>query len=210
MLVSWCQHNTRTTPLNLTKFLVPPTFCCNTFVQPLPTQKTDTIPPVWTPRTHFKIRHQNARETWPKLYYNFLSSQFKNCFFTLNLFGIHFIENIKTRWAVLSLWRYIIFNHIKGGIFTLVSWCQHSTCIMSLDLTKLRSLVASSLPNSYQFQKQAFYPYWITRAQFWIRSHRFRCLDTETHVKFKLILGWGILGSRFPSPKICFKLYYKL
>ena len=32
---------------------------------------------------------------------------------------------------------HIIFNHIKGGIFTLVSWCQLSTCIMSLDLTKL-------------------------------------------------------------------------
>ena len=87
MLVSWCQHNTRTTPLNLTKFLVPPTFCCNTFVQPLPTQKTDTIPPVWAPRTHFKIRHRNARETWPKLYYNFLSNQFKNCFLHLICLG---------------------------------------------------------------------------------------------------------------------------
>ena len=76
----------------------------------------------------------------------------------------------------------------------------------------LRSLVASSLPNSYQFQKQAFYPYRITRAQFWIRSRGFRCLDTETHVKFKLILGWGILGSRFPSPKIClnYTINYKL
>ena len=131
-------------------------------------------------------------------------------FFTLNLFGIHFIENIKRRWAVLSLWRYIIFNPIKGEIFTLVSWYQLSTCIMSLDLTKLLFFMIFSCIKFAQFQKQAFYPYRITRAQFWIRSHVFRCLDTETHVKFKLILGWGILGSRFPSPKICFKLYCKL
>lgn len=68
-LVSWCQHNiyAYTTPVSFTKFLVASTFCYITFVQPIPTPKNATLPPVWTPMNFMDnfhvsfIWHQKSR-----------------------------------------------------------------------------------------------------------------------------------------------------